>query len=226
MASTKRIVCLANSRKLRGRCVAGRELVGDKPRAWIRPVSDRPHEEVSEKERQYADGSDPLVLDIIDVPLREPRPKDYQQENWLLDPNEYWVKVGRFPWRDLERLAEAGGPLWINGYGTSKGQNDQIPLDKATTVRSSLKLVRVDALRLSVFRPGGAFGNTRRRVQARFRFAGNDYALWVTDPIVEGAYLSRSDGDYPLGESYLTISLGEPFKNYCYKLVAAVIQQT
>ncbi|MGH7707024.1 MAG: dual OB domain-containing protein, partial [Vulcanimicrobiaceae bacterium] len=36
----KRIVCLANSRKLQGRCVAGRELQKNGPGAWIRPVSD------------------------------------------------------------------------------------------------------------------------------------------------------------------------------------------
>ena len=43
---------------------------------WLRPVSDRENEEVSEYERQYADGSDPRVLDIIDVPLLDAPPKD------------------------------------------------------------------------------------------------------------------------------------------------------
>lgn len=225
MAITKRIVCLANSRKLQGRCIAGREIVGGEPAAWIRPVSDRLHEEVSEYERQYQDGSDPRVLDIVDLPLCEPRPKGYQQENWLLDPNEYWVHVGRFSWAELGQLVDDSGTLWLNGYHTYNGQNDQIPLDQAATLESSLKLVRVDTMQLSVFSPGEAFGNPKRRVQARFRFARNSYALWVTDPIIERAYLSREDGDYPLGDSYLTISLGEPYKDYCYKLVAAVIQQ-
>lgn len=85
MPVKKRIVCLANSRKLSGRCIAGKELV--EPRRWIRPVSVREHEEVSEYERQYEDGSDPRVLDIFDVELLEPRPRTYQQENWLLDPD-------------------------------------------------------------------------------------------------------------------------------------------
>lgn len=47
----------------------------------------------------------------------------------------------------------------------------------------------------------------------------------VTDPRIERAYLAKADGDYPFGECYLTVSLGEPFNEYCYKLVAAVIER-
>ena len=83
MQDVKRIVCLANSRKLHGRCLAGREWIDGHPGRWIRPVSAREHQEVSEYERQYEDGSDPRVLDIMDVPLLEPSPGParYQSEN-------------------------------------------------------------------------------------------------------------------------------------------------
>lgn len=225
MSVTKRIVCLANSRKMQGRCVAGRELTESGPGPWIRPVSDRPTEEVSEEERRYENGSDPRVLDIIDVPLIEPRPKAYQQENWLLDPNFYWEKRGTLAWADLAAFQDGRGPLWINGFHSYNGLNDRIPLAQANALRSSLKLIHVEQLELRVFKPGEAFGNPKRRVQGRFSFDGTDYRLWVTDPLVERQYLAKPDGEYEAGEAYLTISIGEPYQDYCYKLVATVIRR-
>jgi hypothetical protein len=225
MSTVKRIVCLANSRKLNGRCIAGIELSGAQWLGWIRPVSAREHEEVSEYDRQYEDGSDPRVLDVMDVPLLDPRPKGYQQENWLLDPDHYWRKVGRALWSGLEGRADPIAPLWIDGHSTISGYNDKIPLAQATGLTSSLRLLRVDRLTLSVFKPGEAFGNAKRRVQGRFVHYGSEYRLWVTDPGYERAYLLKQDGDYEVGESLLTVSLGEPHNGACYKLVAAIMER-
>ena len=47
MSVVKRIVCLANSHKLTGRCVAGKELRDGRSVTWIQPVSARENEEVS-----------------------------------------------------------------------------------------------------------------------------------------------------------------------------------
>jgi hypothetical protein len=224
MPTTKRIVCLANSRKLNGRCIAGKEIVNGTPAGWIRPVSDREHEEVSEQERQYEDGSDPSVLDVIDVPMLDPRPKRYQQENWLLDPDWYWKKVERIRWDELQQFVDPTGPLWINGHSTSNGLNDQIPLSSANALTTSLRLIRVQGLTISVFRPGEAFGNPKRRVQAQFSNDDIQYHLWVTDPVYEQRLLAVPDGIHQLGESVLTVSLGEPYNDNCYKLVAAIIE--
>ena len=225
MAITKRILCLAISRKLSGRCVAGMELFGEQTLGWIRPVSAREHGEVSEQERQYEDGSDPRLLDILDIPLLEARPKEYQQENWLLDPDSYWQRVDRASWSDLERIADPIMPLWIDGFHTYNGRNDTISLADAAALTSSLQLIRVNSLTLSVFKPGEAFGNPKRRVQGRFIHRETEYWLWVTDPSYERAYLAKPDGDYEIGESFLTVSLGEPYNNACYKLIAAIMQQ-
>lgn len=225
MAVIKQIVCLANSRKLNGRCIAGKETGRGIPGGWIRPVSARENEEVSEYERQYKDGSDPHVLDIINIPLLEPKPIGYQQENWLLDPNSYWEKVGQIPWSDLQLLIDIPGPLWINGYHTYNGYNDKIPLEFTKTIDSSLRLIRVESLILSMFRPGEFFGNPKRRVQGRFRYEEADYWIWVTDPRYEREYLAKPDGEYNIGESFITVSLGEPYNDVCYKLMSAIIER-
>ena len=109
----RRVICLANSRRPGGRCIAGREILEDGlPGAWIRPISDREEGGVSEYERQYEDGSEPQILDVIDIPLREPRPETYQQENWLLDPDYYWTRVGRWAPKDLAPTVYTGASLW------------------------------------------------------------------------------------------------------------------
>ena len=224
MTITKRIVCLANSRKLHGRCVAGRELVGGAAGPWIRPISGREHQEVSEYERQYEDGSDPRVLDVIDVPLVKRAPGTYQQENWELDPTIYWTKIRTASWESLEVFAQASDSLWVNGHSTYNGLNDTIPEIQADGLRSSLTLVHVNELNLRVFAPAATFGDTKRRVQAAFEHAGTPYRFWVTDPVYERRYLAQPDGWHRLGECYLTVSLGEAYKSACYKLVAAIIE--
>lgn len=193
----------------------------------VRPVSNRETEEVSEYERQYADGSDPRVLDIIDIPLIGARPKNHQQENWLLDPSGQWVRAERFPVANLDRITDSVGPLWVNDHRTYNGVNDRVPAATASALPDSLRLIKVDALTLAVFQPGLNFGDMRWRVQGRFSYAGVDYWLWVTDSVVEQEYLQKDNGEYTLGERFLTISLGEPSNDgYCYKLIAAVIAPT
>ena len=224
MKTVRRIVCLANSRRQSGRCIAGRVWDGNRPGNWIRPVSDREGEEVSEDECQYENGCDPQVLDIIDVPLLSHKPNNHQQENWLLDSNSDWTKVGVLSLDKLQQLVDPVAPLWIDGHSTNRGINDQIPLALTKSLDSSLRLIHVDSVQLSVLRPGTAFGNPKRRVQGRFSYAKKEYALWITDPSYEREYLSKPDDEYEIGESFLTVSLGEPFKEACYKLVAAVIR--
>ena len=136
----------------------------------------------------------------------------------------YWIP-NAIAWSDLYGIAESTGTLWRNGCHAYNGQNDRIPLPQACLENHSLKLIRVDGMKLRVFAPGAAFGNGKRRVQARFCFSGSDYALRVTDPRIERAYLAKADGEYPFGECFLTVSLADPFNEYCYKLIAAVIKR-
>lgn len=223
MTRTRTLVCLANSRKNSGRCVAG--IVDDGQEEWIRPVSARSSREVSKHERQYEDGSDPRVLDIVSVRLIQPQPYSFQSENWLLDPSYSWKKVGRVGWGELLTLGQEPETLWINGHNTYHGRNDRVPVEKADTLSDSLKLIRVDRVTLHVHAPSVAFDNPRRVVDAQFRYAGSEYILRVTDPEYERGYLAMSDGVYGLRESFVTVSLGDSYDGYSYKLVAAIIER-
>lgn len=220
MATVKRIVCLANSRKSRQRCIAGVEILNDVPQGWIRPVSDRKDQEVSSSERRYQGGGEPELLDIMDVSLLEYRPKDYQQENWLLDSKKRWSKIDVFEWNDLYKIAEVDSALWSNGYHPN---NDRIPVDQAKKEINSLKLIHVDQLRLqSIEYPDF---DKRKRIRGYFKFADKGYALRVTDPHVEQRCRMQEGRDYRLGECFLTISFGEAYGGYCYKLIAAVMEK-
>ena len=216
----KRIVCLANSRKYQERCIAGRELLqGGRPGQWVRPVSAREFEGVSLSERSLGDAGEPRLLDVIDVPVIEARSRSYQSENWLLDPDRAWKLVGRFGPARLSRIVESAAPLWIDSYSSSEGKNDRIPTVETEGLDSSLCLIRVERAELSV-----TGYEDRRRLRVLFSHAGSEYALRLTDPQYEERYSDREAGTYSIGESYMTISLGEPFNDYAYKLIAALIE--
>jgi len=222
---TKTIICLANSRKPpSGRCVAGREVTGKGFGDWIRPISERPTQEISLEEHRYQDGRDPSLLDIIAIEMKSPQPQHHQKENHLIDADWYWVKQGTVTWQDLQVAVEdPGGPLWLNDYSSYNGHNDRVPEGSLDSLPRSLYLVRPEQLRLVVASEGGDFGTPRRRVRARFNLCGHPYPIVVTDPHTESDFLARHDGEYPVAEALICVSLGEVFHGYAYKLAAAAV---
>jgi hypothetical protein len=224
MGYTKRIVCLANSRKLSGRCLAGREVAGSGFGAWIRPISDRPDHEISEEDRRYEDGTMPRLLDIVDVTMKAARPENHQQENHLIDDGYYWERRGSTSWKSLQAAVEdPDGSLWVNGDSSSYGQNDRVGDEETAALRRSLYLVRPTKLSISVAVEGGGLYPAKRKVRATFELCGHTYCVAVTDPVVESRHLAGPDGDTAVPDALLCVSLGEPFKGHAYKLVAAVI---
>jgi len=227
VATVKRIVCLAKSRMWKGNCIAGREFEVGKLGAWIRPVSKRKHQEISDQECKYTDHGSPNLLDIIDVPLLGRLPKGHQQENWLVDSKGTWAKTGRMSWDELIHFADNGDSLWVNGYKTAKGINDQVPVEHMLGIGNSLTLIYVEGLSIRILTEGADYGEPRQRVQGAFRFSNAQYRIKITDHSIEDRYSGQTDGVFRVGECLLTVSLAaDPFFGNHYKLIAGVMEKT
>ena len=212
----KKIVCLANSRKMSGRCIAGKEITLEGNYGqWIRPVSDREKGEISEEERRFKDGLEPEILDTVSIRFKTHKPYKYQTENHLIDSKVHWKKEGLVKWESLNYMRDNPKTLWNDGSSSSKGKNDRIPKEEAFTLKDSLFLIYIEYLRIELFDDG------KKQVRALFDFNGGEYNLSVTDPKAESYFFRK--GNDNLKHVYLCVSLGELFEGYCYKLVASII---
>ena len=221
MPYTKRIVCLANSYKIGGTCIAGKEVRGNGYGPWIRPVSARETREVLPVEARYSNHADPKILDIIDLPLLEHVPQHHQAENHVIDTTRKWEKVGEFPLDALERLRDDHETLWINSDHTVSGSFDCMSPAEAATQQDSLKLIKPDDFRVEV----GSTPWKPRIYRGNFKYKGSHYNLGITDPVARAAFAAKAHGRYPIVGAYICVSLTEPAPQdgRCHKLVATII---
>ena len=227
----KRIVCLANSRMRRNgyKCIAGKDIAsGD----WIRPVVNKSEAGLSWDERRYEDGSDPKVLDVIEVPLLGSHPHGcHHSENWLLASKARLTCREKFGWSDLANRVDDPEELW-GGEGV---YGDRVEVDRIGKYSHSLYLIKLQGMMLMV-----SWG----KVRGEFSYHNNNYDLVVTDPEVENCIKKPGSKDlntlepwqrilvengklhdkYSIGECYVTVSLtANPYKDHYYKLIAAII---
>jgi hypothetical protein len=208
------MICMANSHKENARCVAGLRTGGE---GWIRPVDAAEGGVVPLYQQRLEDGTQPRVLDHIQYEVLAPVPTRVQPENWLLR-KDLWKLVRRPASPALIPLVQAQlteGPELLGSRGDCVAHATFI----VSPARQSLTLVRPTDLSWYV-EPAGS----KKKARARFSLKGQTYQLAITDPDLRGALLQQGAGTALTEnrEVFLTISLGEPYKGYCYKLVAAV----
>lgn len=217
------LICLANSRKHAGRCIAGKIRTGQHVGDWIRPVGTSPSREITERDREYSDGTSAQKLDLISISFTGPQPPCFQRENHIIDDTIYWAKVGQATLADLAPLVDTPPSLWENGESSYSGRNDRVSEASLVAPRQTLYLIQPENVRIDVAAEGAAFGDAKRSVRATFVYNQHTYALKVTDPAVEQHFKALADGTYhPNDMSYFCISLGETYNGYAYKLIAAV----
>lgn len=225
MAYIKTIVCLANSYKYpNGRCIAGKEIGEGGYGGWIRPVSDRPTAELSLSEFTYENRGIPKLLDVIEVPLARAAPRNHQAENHLVDTSQKWTSRGRFSWEGLDLLCDQPETIWTNSDSTNMGQYNCMSPEDAARLDGSLLLIKKNRFTIAIAR--NYF--TRKLVcRAMFNHNGVDYNFSLTDPDACVTFERKGEGEYPLDNVYLCLSLTEPYDQdgRCHKLVAGVISK-
>jgi len=220
---SKRIVCLANSTKTGGRCIAGKEFKGrGKYGAWIRPIGGRETDELSISECALEAGAQPKLLDVIEVPFQGATPHNHQSENHLIYLKP-WRKVDKIAWSELKNMTDQPARLWNNHDHTRSGQFDCMNREDAFSFSTSLALIWVPRLAAEVS-PDPR--KTTKDYRGSFVYMGDTYKLKITDPAAIESLKGKGDGIHEVKDAFLTISLTEPWKkdnNRCYKLIAAII---
>jgi hypothetical protein len=223
MSFAHTIVCLANSKKPHGHCIAGKERLAGGGWRWIRPVGVTDGREITNDDMRFDNSTFPHTLDVVQIEFNKQDNHPYQAENLVIDPNQYWVKTGQVTLQDLDGLVDRPQSLWESGHDSTMGTNDRVPSTLLQGQRESLFLIRPDRMRVTVGAEAAKYDDLRRKVRAHFTYNGVPYALKITDPVSEEYFLARPDGDHNMPNvSYLTVSLAELYKEHAYKVVAAV----
>jgi hypothetical protein len=216
------MVCLANSRKHGGRCIAGVTWEKHDHWDWVRPVSSHGSGELN-SERFYEDGSEPQLLDVIDLSLLDPTPINCHAEDILIDPSRLWHKRDNITYKEaLTLVPMSPTSLWINGKNTSHGLNDAMNERSTARLRSSLKLICPRKLTITATQE-----NDKRKVRGEFWHGNSHYKLAITDPWIEEEFSQYQVGDERSSlRPLLCISISMMFErtHAYYKLIAGVIE--
>lgn len=221
-ALKKQVICLANSIKNHGRCFAGKEIIHAKPGEWIRPISNRSSEELSETERWYSGKIEPVLLDVVEISLLQHVPHAHQIENWLIDPSYEFQKIDQISASEVLKIVDRPIELWPLGHSSTKGKNDFVPPEESVLLENSLYLIEVRQMEVEVL---------DIQIRCAFEYMGATYNLAVTDPVFKSKYVDKGTGKYHIDEAALTISLAQeiytPLYGHSagrYKLIAGVIE--
>ncbi len=207
-----RIVCLANSYKEGGRCIAGVKLneqnLPETPLKWIRPVYPTPNGEVPTARVQHI-----RPLDIIEFEKTADAPKDFQTENVLFNEESLQV-VGRFPIDRLDDVCDQKQFLLFGNKAKAVKQNETAKLKHSLTMVYATHFKILEHQYEERIHP---------QIRLRFGFDIFSYDLPVTDPPFLADYQKNKNLLTDVKKLYLTLSLGRLHEGWHHKLVACML---
>ncbi|MCI0741565.1 MAG: hypothetical protein L0Y72_21225 [Gemmataceae bacterium] len=214
----RELLCLANSRKRGGRCVAGLTLDDGR---WLRAVSAADDGTLFPSDYRYDNGTEPSPLEVVSIGFVGPEPSIHQPENWVIDKSR-WHRVSRPLDESLVRLLQAHVET---GPDLLRGRADRVPWEsfQRQTADKSLTLVTPEIVEL--YRKANLKGKYLAR--GRFTLAADiSYDLGLTDPVWEPIVVGQ-EGRIVLRRAQrkilLLLSMSEPFEGNCFKLIATLL---
>lgn len=213
-----KIICLSNSFKEGGRCLAGIQISDDlkiyrqNNRAkWIRPVCATAHEEVPNhlaRNFEYYD-----ILEFTPDPIFERN--DYQSENLRIQNNNisFVQKV-----RAKKSLTDLCDNNTLNDIFGNRGKSvSQFEID---TLNHSLMMVKITTFEVLLVQ-----NEFRQHPQKRlaFKYNNTNYNLPITDPVFLHKYEHNQNILTNVLEIFVVLSLGVEFNSSYYKLVATIL---
>jgi hypothetical protein len=210
-----KFVCLANSFKEGGRCLAGVEIDDNNnpvmqsghPK-WIRPVSHSPHGEVRTNLVSHFN-----ILDIIELDVTGfPEANNYQSENAFFREDSLSV-VGSYNINNLAKLSDTRSLIFAN-------RGKAVPEERIGDLTYSLLLIKTNNFEIIEKQ----YDDTHRsQLRLVFTYNGNQYDFPVTDPVFLHRHQLNPDLLENQTELYLSLSLAVVYNDWYYKLVAGII---
>lgn len=207
-----RIVCLANSYKEGGRCIAGIELNKNNELPhdlkWIRPVCNTLHGEIPTMLVQHI-----KPLDILKFKIIANASEGFQSENVFFDKKSL-KRIGTFDNSKLPDLCFYLSPFLFESKGKA------ISEEGIGQLNHSLILISTRVFEI-VERKYEEKPNSQIRI--KFDYNSNEYDLPVTDPLFLDKYKNNNHVLSGVTLLYLVVSLGILHEGWHYKLVASIL---
>ena len=216
----KYIICLANSYKHGGRCIAGIEITFDangKPfivrhpdgrPVWLRPVSDSPDGSIpNEIAKDIKLFSVIKVTDVVPCPnkahVEDIKYSQLESRHGYFTPNDNLLQLC------LDKKHQ--NIFYFQGKAVSAQMVERLDY--------SLMLIKPNDVEAYVDE-----NREKSKYRMKFSYYGSHYDFSITDPEFLEAFKTNPELGSNLKNVYLALSLGMEFEGFHFKLVATVIQ--
>ena len=224
--ASRSFICLANSYKRGGRCIAGVEVDSNSdikypfltyirynkngsPK-WIRPIAGTQYGEIP---NHIANNIN--LLSLVTLANGSGRPQNPHRENMSYG----WIKVRSLPFSaDSSLLNKFVDKVHQSIFGN---RGKAISVDMAHVLDYSLMFIHVQNACAYIDE-----NREKSKNRMKFNYYGTEYDFPITDPAFLDEFRKEPERFAIIPEVYLTLSLGLEFEGWHHKLVAGVIIPT